>query len=77
VTRELARVSSYDQRLHLVDCLFALAATDGRIGVEEGDEIGRIARELRVEQVDLSRMRNQYREFLAVRQGLGGPSSES
>ena len=74
VTRELARVSSYEQRLHLIDCLFAVAATDGRIRVEEGNEIGRIARELRVEQTDLSRIRNQYREFLVVRQGLGGSS---
>jgi hypothetical protein len=42
--------------------------------VDEGNEIGRIARELRVEQVDLSRIRHQYREFLTVRHGLGDPA---
>ena len=61
VTRELQRNASYDQRLHLVECLFALAAADTRIRSEEGDEIGRIARELRVEPADLSRLRSQHR----------------
>lgn len=75
VTRELARVSSYDQKLHLVDCLFAVATTDGRIRAEESDEISRIARELRVEPSDLARVRSQYRDLLSVRQGLGGSST--
>jgi uncharacterized tellurite resistance protein B-like protein len=44
LTRELQRSASYEQRLHLVECLFALASTDARIRAEEGDEIGRIAR---------------------------------
>ena len=59
VTRELQRNSSYEQRLHLVECLFSLASTDERIAAEEADEIGRIARELRIEQVDLSRLRTR------------------
>ncbi len=63
VTRELQRNTSYEQRLHLVECLFALAATDARIRAEEGDEIGRIARELRIEQADLSRLRSQHRNL--------------
>jgi uncharacterized tellurite resistance protein B-like protein len=75
VTRELARVSSYDQKLHLIDCLFAVATTDGRIRAKESDEISRIARELRVESSDLARVRSQYRDFLTVRQGLGRSST--
>ena len=60
VTRELQRDASYDERLHLVECLFAVAATDARLRAEERDEIGRIARELRIEPVDLSRFRSRY-----------------
>ena len=75
VTRELSRLASHEQKLGLVDCLFAVAASDRRILVSEANEIGRIARELKVEQADLSRIRNRYREFLAAREGLGGTSS--
>ena len=63
VTRELQRNASYEQRLHLVECLFALAAADARIRSEEGDEISRIARELRIEPDDLSRLRSQHRNL--------------
>ena len=63
VTRELQRNASYEQRLHLVECLFALAAADARIRSEEGDEIGRIGRELRIEPADLSRLRSQHRNL--------------
>ena len=64
VTRELQRNASYEQRLHLVECLFALAATDERIRPEERDEIGRIVRELRIEPTDVARLRSQHRTFL-------------
>jgi uncharacterized tellurite resistance protein B-like protein len=74
VTRELQRVASYDQRLHLVDCLFAVAAVDEHIRLEEIDEIARIARELRIEQADLSDLRSRYRDFLSIRHGLDGSS---
>jgi uncharacterized tellurite resistance protein B-like protein len=70
VTRELARLASPEDKLGLIDCLFAVASADRRILVSEASEIGRIARELRVEQSDLSRIRSTYREFLAVREGL-------
>jgi uncharacterized tellurite resistance protein B-like protein len=71
VTREIGRVASHDDKLALVDCLFAVASADGRIIVAEANEIGRIAKQLGVEQADLSRLRNAYRDFLAVRQGFG------
>jgi uncharacterized tellurite resistance protein B-like protein len=67
VTRELRRVASYDQRVHMIDALFAVATADGRIHVQEGSEIGRIARELRVEEADLARIRHAYRDFLSAR----------
>ncbi len=70
VTRELTRTTSYDERLAIVDCLFAVAAADKRVRTAEAEEIGRIAYALRVEQADLSKLRNRYRDVLAVRQGF-------
>lgn len=69
VTREIGRVASYEDKVALIDCLFAVASADGRIYNTEADEIARTARELRVEQPDLSRLRSAYRDFLVVRQG--------
>jgi uncharacterized tellurite resistance protein B-like protein len=60
VTRELRQNASYAERLHLVECLLAVAASDAHVRMEERDEISRIARELRIEPVDMSRLRNMY-----------------
>ncbi len=73
VTREIGRTASYEQKVALIDCLYAVASADKRIFAAEGDEIGRIGRELKVEQSDLSRLRSSYREFLEARKRL--PSS--
>jgi len=70
VTRELGRTASYAQKVALIDCLYAVASADQRIFAAEGDEIGRIGRELKVDQTELSRLRSQYREFLEARKGL-------
>ena len=59
VTRELQRGASYEERLHVVECLFAIATIDGSVRHEEGEEISRIARELRIETADLSRLRGR------------------
>jgi uncharacterized tellurite resistance protein B-like protein len=68
VTRELDRAASYDDKVALIECLFAVAAADGAITTTEANEIARTARELKVEQSDLSRLRSAYRDYLAVRQ---------
>lgn len=70
VTRELQRAASYDDKVALIDCLFAVAASDGTITTAEANEIARVARELRVEQADLSRLRSAYRDHLLVSRGL-------
>src|SRR5688572_11991046 len=70
VTRELGRTASYEQKVALIDCLYAVASADSRILVAEGDEIGRIGRELKIDQADLSRLRSGYRDFLEARKGL-------
>jgi uncharacterized tellurite resistance protein B-like protein len=70
VTRDLAQSATYEQRLTIVECLFAVAAVDRRVHAAESNEIGRIATELRIEPTDLLRIRTQYRQYLAAREGL-------
>ena len=66
VTRELTERWSYDEKLAILDCLFAVAVADERIRAQESNEIGRIANELRIEQKDLAKVRHRYRDRLAV-----------
>jgi uncharacterized tellurite resistance protein B-like protein len=70
VTRELGRIASYEQKLGVIRCLFAVAAADEHILAAEADEIARIGRELGVRPEDLSSVRARYRNFLEVRRGL-------
>ena len=63
VTRELAGLASYDQKLAIVDCLFAVAAADKSVRVAETNEIAHIAQQLRVDPEDV----DQYSEHLAAR----------
>jgi uncharacterized tellurite resistance protein B-like protein len=64
VAREFAQSATYEQKLALVRCLFAVSAAEGRISVEEEGEIQRVARELKVEHGDLVRIRLAYRDHL-------------
>jgi uncharacterized tellurite resistance protein B-like protein len=70
VTRELSRVATYDQKVALIEYLYAVASADQRIFTAEANEIARIGRELKVDQTDLSRLRSTNREFLEARKGL-------
>ena len=64
VTRELDRSLTHEQKLAILNCLFAVASADQRILTVESNEIARIAKELKVEQADLSRLRAGYRDFI-------------
>jgi uncharacterized tellurite resistance protein B-like protein len=70
VTRELSRLATYEQKIALIECLYAVASADRRILNAEANEIARIGREVKVDQADLSRLRSTYREFLEARKGL-------
>lgn len=72
VTREFAETATPEECLALVECLFAVAAADRRLVSTEADEISRIARELRVDASDVTRLRLHYRDALTTRQGLPG-----
>lgn len=64
VAREFDKLATYEQKLALIRCLFAVSAIEGRISVAEESEIQRIARELKVEHADLVKLRLAYRDHL-------------
>jgi uncharacterized tellurite resistance protein B-like protein len=66
VTREFLAVSTLDQRLGLMRCLFAVSAADDSVATAEDNEIRRISRELKIEHAEFVRARAEVREHLAV-----------
>jgi uncharacterized tellurite resistance protein B-like protein len=57
VAREFSTLATYDQKLALMRCLFALSATDDAISTAEEGEIHRVAKELRIDHPDLVALR--------------------
>ena len=68
VTREYRRLSDSDQRARLLDCLYAVAAADGSISSQEGQEISAIAEELGFSPAETAAVRSRWRDHLAVLQ---------
>src|SRR5688500_5547797 len=64
VAQEFAESASYDEKLALARCLFAVAATDDAISMAEETEIHRITNQLRIEPPDLTRLRVAHRAHL-------------
>ena len=64
ITQEFTDAASYEQRLALARCLFAVAASDARISTAEEAEVHRITNQLRIERPDLTAIRLQYRRAL-------------
>jgi uncharacterized tellurite resistance protein B-like protein len=66
VARQFAGMASHEQKLALLDCLYAVSAADQSVTVVEDNEISRIVNELRLEHADLVAARTRYRQFLSV-----------
>jgi uncharacterized tellurite resistance protein B-like protein len=66
VAREFRELSSLKERLALLNCLYAVAASHDSISTIEDNEISQIASELRVEHPDFISVRLKYRDHLAV-----------
>jgi uncharacterized tellurite resistance protein B-like protein len=64
VARDFAASASYEQKLALLRCLFAVSAVENNISIAEEREIQRIARELRIEQGDVIKVRLDYQSHL-------------
>ncbi|HJU42269.1 MAG TPA: TerB family tellurite resistance protein [Vicinamibacterales bacterium] len=71
VTQEFADTASYQERLALAHCMFAVAGSDERISTTEEAELHRITNQLRIEGPDLRKIRMLYRPMLP---GLGPES---
>ncbi len=48
VAAELNRVASYNDRIHLMECLFEISTADGEMVHEEAEEVRRITKALRI-----------------------------
>jgi uncharacterized tellurite resistance protein B-like protein len=59
-------MATADQKLAMIDCLFAVSAADESIVTIEDNEIRRIATELRIAHDDYIRVRTSYRGHLEV-----------
>ncbi len=64
ITQEFTDSTSYEERLALARCLFAVAASDARISTAEEAEVHRLTNQLRIERPDLTAIRLQYRRAL-------------
>ena len=70
VTREFNRIATRDQKLALIECLFAVSAADETVTTTEDNEIVRIAKELELPRDAVIEARGRYRKYLAVLKGI-------
>lgn len=70
VTRQFRELSTREQRLRLLECLFAVAAADEHISTVENQQIAQIASELGLTAQEVSVVRGSFREHLAVLKNL-------
>ena len=73
VAQEFAESATYEQKLALAACLFAVASTDDAISMAEETEIHRITNHLKIQPTDLTALRVAHRRFLP---GVGGTASD-
>lgn len=66
ITREFERIATRDEKLALLDCLFAIAAADAAIGTIEDNEVRRVASELRLDHADYIAVRQRHLGHLNV-----------
>jgi len=64
VAREFEGLATYEQKLALMRCLFAVSASDAAISTAEEGEIHRIANELRIDHPDVVRLRIEFGRHL-------------
>jgi uncharacterized tellurite resistance protein B-like protein len=66
VTREFNEIAAREDKLALLECLFAVSAADRSISTVEDNEISQIADELLIEHPDFIAIRSRFRDHLAV-----------
>jgi uncharacterized tellurite resistance protein B-like protein len=73
VTREFDRIATRDEKLELLDCLFAVGAADDSILTIEDNEVRRVASELKLEHSDYIEVRRKHVACLKVLQKPSEP----
>lgn len=71
-TREFNKIATREQKVALLDCLYAVSAADESISTAEDNEIIRICAELQLPREEVVAARGRYREYLAVLKGIPG-----
>ena len=66
VTREFRKIATREQKTALMNCLFAVSASDESISSIEDNEIRRISREIGLDHRDFIAARSGYKEQLEV-----------
>ena|SRR6185437_12988225 len=66
VTREFRRIASHEQKLALLDCLFAVSAACDDVSTVEDNQIYQIASEIGVEHPDFIQVRLAWKDRLSV-----------
>jgi uncharacterized tellurite resistance protein B-like protein len=66
VTREFERVATREQKLGLIECLFAVTATDENISMAEDNVVKQIASELKLSHSEYIATRSRFREHLSI-----------
>src|SRR5215510_3415199 len=66
VTREFERIATREQKLALLECLFAVTAADDNITGAEDNVINQISSELKLSHADYIAARSHFRQYLAV-----------
>lgn len=64
VAREFSALATYEQKLALLRCVFAVSATDEAISTAEEGEIHKIANELKIDRADLIKLRVAHKRHL-------------
>jgi uncharacterized tellurite resistance protein B-like protein len=70
VAREFNKIATREQKLGLIDCLYAVSAADESISTIEDNEIVRIGAELQLPRNEVVNARTRYRSYLAVLKGM-------
>ena len=76
VTREFREIATAEQRLELLDCLFAVAAADGAISTAEESQSGQIAKELGFTQPEYASALAAHAEHRTVLRSLRAKRKE-
>ena len=66
VVREFRRIANRQQKISLLNCLFAVSSSDQSISTIEDNEIRQVAKELGLDHSDFIIIRRDYREHLEV-----------